>query len=425
LATITGTILPVDKFKVVKNTGTLRSLFVAAMTYPPIGGEFLRNWQNISILKRFGPVGIFSIFDRSLQIPDHESIQCWQHFNTCEQVSLRSHLERGAQWLRQWGLTYYCPYFSTIARALDQCLTEFQPDLVIIEQLWLYPYLSIIQQHSCRVVFDAHNVEAPLYQATKCLGQGLRSQVRTQLHIPQIQASERNLIQRASQVWICSKQDQQQLQQLYGNSSSYVIPNGINQVFYEGIYRQRLQPSSDSENLGPSVLFLANFAHIPNAQAAQMLITEIYPQLKFHCPTCRLLLVGRHPTRLMWDTASQDPAIQVTGELADIRPYLALASLMVVPLQVGSGTRLKILEAFAAGCPVVSTAKGVEGLAVTDGQHLLICNTVNEMVSGIRQLWADASLRTRLASSAHELVKGNYDWEAVAEQVKVALQELF
>jgi glycosyltransferase involved in cell wall biosynthesis len=411
--------------KVVKNSRTLRSLFVATMTYPPIGGEFLRNWQNINILQQFGPVGIFSIFDRPLQVSDQEGVQFWQHFNTRERVSLRSHLERGTQWLRQWGLTYYCTYLSSIAHALDQCLTEFQPDLVIVEQLWLYPYLSVIKQHPCRIVFDAHNVEAPLYQATRCLGPGVRSQVRTRLHIPQIQANERSLVHHASQVWVCSEHDQQQLQQLYGEPSSYVVPNGIDLGFYDNIYGQRLENAGNSEHVDCSILFLANFAHIPNAQAAQILITEIYPQLKSNVPACRLLLVGRHPTPFMLNAANQDPAICVTGELPDVRPYLALASLMVVPLQAGSGTRLKILEAFAAGCPVVSTAKGVEGLTVQDGEHLLIRDTVSEMVCSIRQLWADASLQARLTDSAYKLVKVHYAWDAVAKHVEAALKSLF
>ncbi|MGH8002274.1 MAG: glycosyltransferase family 4 protein, partial [Brasilonema sp.] len=134
--------------------------------------------------------------------------------------------------------------------------------------------------------------------------------------------------------------------------------------------------------------------------------------------------VGTGPTQFMLEAAQQQPGIIVTGRVPDMRPYLADASVIVVPLLQGGGTRFKILEAFAAGCPVVSTAKGAEGLKVVDGEHLLIRNEVTELVEGVSQIWSEPSLGKRLAGSAYELVKAEYDWERVGCNVEEALQEL-
>jgi glycosyltransferase involved in cell wall biosynthesis len=126
----------------------------------------------------------------------------------------------------------------------------------------------------------------------------------------------------------------------------------------------------------------------------------------------------------MQAAAKREPSIIVTGSVADVRPYLAAASVMVVPLLQGGGTRLKILEAFAAGCPVVSTAKGAEGIKARDGEHLLIRNEVEELVAGVCQLWSNRSLREKLASSAYELVQAKYSWQAVGRKIELAVQKL-
>jgi len=141
-------------------------------------------------------------------------------------------------------------------------------------------------------------------------------------------------------------------------------------------------------------------------------------------PNSRLLLVGSNPTEKMREAAEKDPNIIVTGEVEDVRPYLAAASVMVVPLYKGGGTRFKILEAFAAGCPVVSTTKGAEGLNSEDGVHLLLRDDVEGLTEGIIKIWSDASLRERLVHNGYDLVQSNYSWDAVSHNVKLALEDL-
>jgi glycosyltransferase involved in cell wall biosynthesis len=397
------------------------------MLYPPMGGEYLRNWQTIYILQQFGAVAVFSLFEREIHPPTIAGIEHWEHFNLAADSSIQSRREQLVQWFKQAGLMYYCPYRAGAVQALKRVIATFQPNLVILEQLWMVPYLPILQKYPCRIIYDAHNVEVPLYRTTKGdtrgEGWGIRTLVRNTLHLQRIQASEQTLICQADQVWVCSQQDQDQLHEQYGNFQSFVVPNGVDQAFYADISHQKSLLSADSETTH-NVIFTGNFAHLPNAQAAEVLIAEIYPALKALYPQTRLLLVGRQATAYMQAAAQQDPHIVVPGEVPDIRPYLAIARTMVVPLTQGSGTRLKILEAFAAQCPVVSTAKGAEGLDVRDGKQLLIRNGSADLVQGALQLWTHPELALQLTDAAFQLVQSQYSWASVSCKVEQALQEL-
>jgi glycosyltransferase involved in cell wall biosynthesis len=225
---------------------------------------------------------------------------------------------------------------------------------------------------------------------------------------------------------MCSDADDKQLQDLYGRvSHTRVVPNGIDVAHYDGVRLGQCTLPEGLEDKQRNLLYLAKFSYPPNALAAHLLLDQIYPQLRQVYPDCRLLLVGRNPTQRMLEAAQRDSRIIVTGKVVDVRPYLAAASVMAVPLRHGSGTRLKILEAFAAGCPVVSTAKGAEGLKVKDGEHLLITDEIEAIVEGVCQLWSDPARGQKLANSAYELVKAEYSWEAVGRRVESAVRELF
>jgi glycosyltransferase involved in cell wall biosynthesis len=126
----------------------------------------------------------------------------------------------------------------------------------------------------------------------------------------------------------------------------------------------------------------------------------------------------------MQAAAAADEQIMVTGEVPDVRHYLAAGSIMAVPLFQGGGTRLKILEAFAAGCPVVSTSKGAEGLIGQTGKHLMVVETADQMVQTIHQLWADPEQAHRLALAARHLVQAEYSWEAILPRVKQAVEQI-
>ena len=149
----------------------------------------------------------------------------------------------------------------------------------------------------------------------------------------------------------------------------------------------------------------------PNISAAIFLAREVMPALLEDIPDVRLRIVGRSPVPEV-KALGRLPGVEVAGDVPDTKPHLRAARVLAVPLDSGGGTRLKILEAFAAGVPVVSTAIGCEGIEVVHGEHLIIAER-DQFVDGLRAALDDTGLGDRLAARARELARNRYDWRIV------------
>ncbi|MGV0023856.1 glycosyltransferase family 4 protein [Phormidesmis priestleyi] len=409
------------------NTAPLKTLFIVRNPpYPAIGGLSLRIWQNINVMAQLGSVAVFSACRWQPTQTSMPKVDLWSHYNVDRPRSPLEQFQRKVWWLRPHGHPDAdWAYADSAAQELDQLLTRFQPDLVIFEEVWMYRYLAIVKQHTCRTILVEHNVEAPLF-AEKFQSSQMRTRLKVSRQLPQLRAIERNFTHQVDQVWACSQRDADLLEELYGRTAPIaVIPNGVNVASYDSARKEEIEIPQSLEALQHSILFLGQLSYSPNVAAVNWLLESIYPKLRQKYPDCRLLLVGHSPTERMQTAAKQDPNIIVTGKVPDVRPYLRAASLMAVPLQQGGGTRLKILEAFAAGCPVVSTRKGAEGLDAIANHHLLISDDSENMVAAIDQLWSDPKLGQQLAQSAYELVRDRYSWEAIGQRVEIAVRQLY
>ena len=212
--------------------------------------------------------------------------------------------------------------------------------------------------------------------------------------------------------------------QVYGHfQHTRVVPNGINIQYYADL-KANVHVLPKQLNHQHTVIFIGSFGYYPNKMAAKWLLDEIFPAIQKRYPESRLILAGSSPTSEMQSKMKANSKVTITGRVEDLRPYLSSASVVLIPLKHGGGTRLKILEAFAAGRAVVSTSKGAEGLSVVDGQHLLIRNTTDDLVNGVCDLWESEVLRLSLIQKAYELVKSTYSWEAIATHIQSNLQEL-
>ena len=407
----------------------VRTLFITrSLPYPPIGGAPLRNWQNINIMMKSGPVAVFSVLphesSHSAESPPGIAMLSIHHISN-GQPSLWEKIECQ---LRLHGCPQADKYYRySVARELDRVLAEFQPHLVVFEELCLYYYLPVVKRHQCRIIYDAHNAEAFLYREVyKARAvKGFKSKVKTSIEFARIASIERDFVRQANQVWVCSDQDASLLQTLCRKAlHTHVVPNGVDIAYYDSVRLDHHSLPTELEPVPLTLIFTASFNYPPNVLAARLLLNQVYPRLREVYPNCRLLLVGISPTQDMQEAAEKEPGLVVTGKVPDIRPYLSASSAVIVPLLHGGGTRLKILEAFAAGRPVVSTSKGAEGLRVRDGEHLLIGDSPDNLVAGVCRLWSEASLGQKLAQSAYELVRNEYSWEMVGKRVEQASREL-
>jgi glycosyltransferase involved in cell wall biosynthesis len=212
--------------------------------------------------------------------------------------------------------------------------------------------------------------------------------------------------ERTSATAVCSQLDAERARRV-GVADVEVIPNG---------YRWVEEPVGRvTVGTPPTIVFQGTLRYAPNAHAARFLVGEIGPALRQLIPDVRIRLVGLGSPPL--SDLSDPPRVAMVGQVADISVELANADLVVVPVRFGSGTRVKILEAFAHRIPVVSTTLGAEGLDVQDGVHLLVGDTASALATACARLLSDLALRREVTIRAHDLFRERFQREVVEQLV--------
>jgi glycosyltransferase involved in cell wall biosynthesis len=162
------------------------------------------------------------------------------------------------------------------------------------------------------------------------------------------------------------------------------------------------------------VVFTGSYDWMPNRDAAEWYFDEILPRVRAQVPEIATWIVGKSPTASMRRRAEADPSFHVTGRVEDVRHYLQKCPVYVVPMRSGSGTRLKVFEAMAAGKAIVSTTAGAEGLPVTHEQNILLADSPSEFARQVVRALSDERLRRRLGAAARALVEERFSWKRVA-----------
>jgi len=408
-------------------------LVVCKEPYPPIGGAAMRNWQNVQALKKFGEVGIFYIkvsYEKEEPPITPPDIDYFQFELICREAfqnkfdRIKNILEAYLNGTDQLSESYFD---EEVQSSLKNALLNFHPDVVILEELWVGKYINIIEKNANFLVYDAHNIESIRYKESSLKQKdenNLFENIINNLDSYFIGLRERKIVNKVNQTWVCSNNDQSQLQRLFASAKCQVkvIPNSVNVNNY---LQEETQYIKEAEKVKypHSIIFTASFSYAPNQLAADLLINEIFPRLQQVIQDSYLFLVGSNPTPSMLKAGLEQTSIIVTGKVPSVRPYLSDCSVVVVPLLQGGGTRLKILESFAAQRPVISTTKGVEGINALDGVHLLIRDSVEEIVDGILLMWTQMDIRKKLVNSALDLVENEYSWAAVTKKMATALVE--
>jgi glycosyltransferase involved in cell wall biosynthesis len=171
-------------------------------------------------------------------------------------------------------------------------------------------------------------------------------------------------------------------------------------------------PAQPLDPLGhaPNVLFVGNFAHPPNVDAAERLVHEIFPRVREHYRDATLTVVGDRPAAQLRQLAPE--YVEITGRVPDVGPYLDRAAVVAAPLRIGGGMRIKVLEALAAGKPVVASPLATEGLDLHDGEQIVLAESDQQFVEAIVALLADPARRARIARSARAWACAHLGWES-------------
>ena len=217
---------------------------------------------------------------------------------------------------------------------------------------------------------------------------------------------------------MCSEEDSRRWTDAHGpHTSVRIVPNTVRTDWMPGL-------EVVARRYPHRMLLTGVFSYRPNIEAARELAELVLPAVRAQVPDASVELVGRHPTARVRALHDPERGVQVRGEVDDIRPHLLGAGVMVVPLRVGGGTRLKILEAMSAGLPVVATATAAEGLCAVDGTHLLIAESPQEIATAALTLMSDGCLATRLARAARELVEARFSRPALRSRIASSVRDL-
>lgn len=330
-------------------------------------------------------------------------------------ASERSGLTRTINHLRS--VVTFRPYTLYDYRSVlfSRALAEIQmakPVMVHMDSLDLYGWISRLPGVPLAVTH--HSVESDLLRsrARRMALPPVRAYVRYQAAL--MEAVEQRVCREVDLNVMMSDIDADKLRALVPGVRTTIVPNGVDITYFS--------PREGPGELG-RVLFLGPTYMYPNRDAIEWFIASMWEAVCAAVPGARLHLVGKNTPgdRKRFENCQ---AVQCHGYVTDVRPHLAAAACSVVPIRVGGGTRLKILDAWAAGTPVVSTSVGCEGLAVEDGTNILVRDDPDAFASAVIQVLRDPGLQLRLAAAGRRTVEQLYSWSAIGDRLIEAYQKL-
>lgn len=281
------------------------------------------------------------------------------------------------------------------------------PDVAVVD----FAHTAVFTPDRLRVpsILFTHNVEAQIFKRhAEVAGNPLARAVwRSQW--AKMAAFERTTLARFDGVVAVSEQDREIFARDYGiESRVHVIPTGVDLDYFA-------MPPQAAADGGQTLVFTGSMDWMPNIDATEFFMDEIWPLVLARRPQARAIIVGRSPPpRLIEQARQRGLAIEFTGRVEDVRPYVHDAQVYVIPLRVGGGTRLKVFEAMAMGCPMVSTEIGVEGLPLEPGTHYLLADSAAEFAEATLKLLDDPGLRAEMAQVARAHVAKNFSSKGVA-----------
>lgn len=295
-----------------------------------------------------------------------------------------------------------------MARRIQVILSAQETDLVIASQLGTASYRAYFQD--LPALFE--EVEVGIYFEKFKSAASVGGKFRNGLTLVKHRHYMARLIRDYRACTVASDREKQLLSQITPTFEPIeVIPNFINLADYT-VVNISSQPNR--------LIFTGSFRYFANHEAMDWFIREVYPIIQAEVPDVHLTITGDHANLPLPPSSN----ITLTGFVKDIRPLVASSWVSLVPLQIGGGTRLKILEAMALGTPVVSTSKGAEGLDASNGRHLLIGDTSQEFADQVLRLIKDQELRQEIVDRAREFVQAKYDWTVIMPRFESLVERI-
>src|SRR6516162_5798377 len=297
-------------------------------------------------------------------------------------------------------------------RAFDRVLRVERFDLVNLE----FSFLGECNLRQAprnerlpRLVVASHNIDYELARQYARGGRSLAHRLYAGVNWRKLRREELGTYRDADGLYLCSAEDERRLLDEIPGARTAVIPNAADVDYYNP---RPTDPPPD----GRTVLFFGLLSYAPNVDGVMHFVQKIWPRVVEAHPEARFKIIGGRPPRSLQLLAG--PRVELTGFVPDLRPHLAAAAAVVVPLRLGGGTRLKIVEAMAMGKAIVSTTLGAEGIEAIPGRDILIEDEPAAFADAVSRLLAEPGLAARIGRSARQLAVERYAWSGAARALE-------
>lgn len=285
---------------------------------------------------------------------------------------------------------------------------EYNYDIVVADFLSMTPNIMAAGIEPAKIIVFQHNVESQIWKRHFESSKNILLRAYMYVQWRRYHRFERQTCADFKGIIAVSEDDASRFREEFGLSNVLGhVPTGVDVGFFS-----ELGYSPEPRHL----VFLGSMDWMPNIDGVLEFVRTTYPRIRSQCAGVRLTIVGRNPTPAVRALQDSDPSIQVTGTVDDVRPYMSRASVSVVPLRVGGGTRIKIFEAMAMGIPVVSSTIGAEGLPVEDGSNIFVADDPETFAQRVVALLQDSSRARSMGNAGKLMVSEKFSWRTAVGQ---------
>ncbi|MEK6560456.1 MAG: glycosyltransferase [Nitrospirota bacterium] len=309
-------------------------------------------------------------------------------------------------------------YSKSMERVLKSLQQTYPFDAVHVDHVHMAHYSHCFNNRPC--ILDEHNVEYKILERCAKAEKTLLKKIIYAAQANKMKNFETRQIRLCSRYLAVSDDDLRLLDELAGTQRKgrgHVIPNGVDVDFFQSSNA----PFTGSED---ALAFTGSMDWIPNDDAVVFFCREVLPLIWEQNPNVKFYIVGKNPSATVKELAQKDPRIVVTGRVDDVRTYIQLAKIFVVPIRIGGGTRLKILEAMSMRKAVVSTTVGAEGIACTKDVDIVLGDTPQAFAQQVIVLLKDQRKREALGTAARKLVLEKYDWRIIGKKLDQIYEDI-
>jgi glycosyltransferase involved in cell wall biosynthesis len=390
--------------------------------YPVTSGAKLREYYLLRALGEAGELLLAGYRDAGTPEPEGEDIPFCRAFQFAEKPQAYGPRQVFGGLVGKWPISVLNYTSGTMVSAAQELAGDRTVDLIQLESIHMIRNAEILAAVGVQapVVYNWHNIESELMRRFAESSASLARRAYATLTAGKLRAIEHQILRSAFGHIVCSEREREALSKIAPGARIAVIENGVDcDAFAPGAAEaagaaKASGTAAADGNAKNAIVFVGSMDYYPNAEGAVWFAREIWPAIRERMPMLEFCVVGARPTDGVL-ALREIAGVTVTGTVPDVRPYYQRALAAVVPLRTGGGTRLKILEAMAAGTPVVSTALGAEGLRVEPGAHYLLAggDGSTSWVEAIQKLQSNPAEGVALAERGLRRAREAYDWKSL------------